>query len=330
MNNPSTVTSPLSRPGILHRGTTLPLLSLDYFIALLPLVIWSCFLNGPRTLIHLLIGALSAVFWEAVSELAIRKRITVLDGSAALEGMLFAMMLPITAPYILIPIGTLVGTLCFKVLWGGQGKCAVHPAIGAYALMYPFFRTVLTTLAAPKEIIPITQAAPQGSVTVGVLDALADGAVPSAETLSDLLAGRLPGNMGQLSLVLLLIAMIYLFARHHLSPMMPLLSGVTVLALSLVLHAVPLASDAIALRYAVLQACAGSLIFLAVFPASHPAYAPHTARTRAIYAVGIGVLTVLIRYFGFASDGAVYAVLIMQLLVPVMHRYLRQRHYAQN
>lgn len=329
MNDLSHLSPARTEPALLHSPTTLPVISLDYLIALLPLLFWSTYLNGPRTLVLALLGALCSTVWEAIAEGLLRKRITVWDGSAAIEGMLFALMLPVTAPYYLIPIGTLFGTLCFKVLWGGLGKIPIHPAIGAYALLYPFFRPILSTLAAPTESVSVLAPAPIGSVTETISDLLAKGTVPPASAVIDSLVGTVSGNMGQLSLLLLLLSAAYLCIRGHLRLSQLIGTLVAVFTLSALLPAASLASDAMVIRYALLQTISGSLCFLAVLPASYPACAPRTARVGILFGLGIGLLTALIRRLGLAADGAVYAVLLMQLLLPFLNRALRPRRYGQ-
>lgn len=321
-NDPSASRAALRLP-------TLPLLSLDYLLACIPLIVWSCYLNGARTLLLVLLGMLCAMIWETISEAALRRRITAWDCSAALDGVLFALMLPVTAPLWVIPIGTLGAVLLFKVLWGGQGKCSVHPAIGAYALLYPFFRTVLTSYAAPGEHIPVLEVSPVGSLSGDLLDSLANGTFPNSGMLRDMLIGNLPGSMGQLSLILLLGGAIYLIGRGHLrlGQLMMTLLGAFITVLLLPAALVP--SDAMAVTYSVLQLGCGSLLFLSIFPASHPAYAPRTMRASLIFGIGVGVITGLVRYFELLNDGAVYAVLLMQLLTPLLNRLFRLRHYGQ-
>lgn len=314
---------------LLRSPRSLPILSLDYLIALLPLIVWSVRFNGARALCLALVGMVFSVVWETLLEGLLRRRITVWDGSAALEGLIFALLLPANASYLFVIIGTLFANVCFKTLLGGQGKCPIHPAIGAYALLAPFVSRSFT-YGAFGEHFPVFHASPAGSVAQTTLASLSDGAVPSASVVSDMIGGFLPGNMGQLSLLLLLGSAVYLFVRGRLSFLQTACAMGSAFLLSLLLPASPLASDAIAIRYAFLQVGCGSLLFLTVIPASYPAFAPYTKITRIIFGLGIGVITVLIRYFGLAPDGAVYAVLLMQASLPLLKRFVRPRHYAQN
>ncbi len=311
-----------------QKWASLSYLSLDYAIALLPLIAWSTFLNGTRTLLLVLCGALCGAIWEVILEGALRRRITAWDGSGALEGAILALMLPVTADLWILPAGTLAGQLLFKSLWGGQGKCPIHPAIGAYALLFPFFRTVLTSYAAPFERFGLLAQA-NGSLDRNLLQSLASGAAPTSETVIDMLLGKGSGNMGQLPVLLLLGAFLFLFLRGHARPMQLVFTLLPAFVLFLLLPATPPASDAMALRAAALQLGCGSLLYLAVIPASHPAYAPHTTRAQVLFGIGAGCITALLRYSGLAIDGAVYGVLIMQCLTPLLNRLLRGRYYAE-
>ena len=314
---------------LLQRNMTLSVLSADYLIAAFPLLLFSCWQNGARTLLLVAASALCAMLWEAIFEGLLRRRITIWDGSAACDGVLFALLLPSTLPLRLIPLSTLAMTLLFKVLWGGQGKCPVHPAIGAYALLYPFFRVVLTSYAAPMERLTVFSAQPIGSVSQTMLEQLASGTFPTEQTVRKMLIGDLPGCMGELSLILLVGAFLYLWMRGHIPPLLLPSSLLSALVTFILLPGQIIVSDAMAINYVALQLGCGSLVYLSVFLSSHPTCAPHTVRGQMIFGIGVGVITGLLRCFGCFADGAVYAVLIMQLTVPLLDRLFRPRHYAQ-
>ncbi len=312
-----------------RKWASLPFLSLDYAIALLPIIAWSIYLNGTRTILLALLGILCGAIWDVILEAIFRRRITAWDGSGAMEGLIFALMLPVTAPLPIIPIGTLAGALLFKALWGGQGKCPIHPAVGAYALLFPFFRTVLTTYAAPFERFGMLTTV-EGSLGKDLLASLAAGGAPSSEVVADMLVGKISGGMGHISIILLIGSLAFLALRGHARPLQPIFTAVSAFAIFILLPATVPASDAMALRYAVLQLGCGSLLYLSIIPATHPAYAPKTFRGGMIFAIGVGVITGLLRYAGLAVDGAVYGVLVMQCLTPFLDRAMRGRWYAKN
>ena len=174
----------------LRTPNSLSILSLDYFIALLPVIVWSTLANGPRVICLCIVGAFFSVIFESVIELLLRKRITAWDGSAAIEGLVFTLLLPPTVSYLFVIVGTLFSAIVFKALFGGQGKLPIYPAVGAYALLYPFIAKSVT-YAAHGEILPILQNSPIGSVRSTMLDSLANGGVPSTEVISDFVAGNL-------------------------------------------------------------------------------------------------------------------------------------------
>lgn len=313
-----------------HSGAALPLISLDYLIALSPILIANLLRNGPRTLVMVLLSALVAAATEALCEALLRRRITVWDGSAAIDGVILALLLPATAPLWTVLLLALCMTVVFKVLWGGQGKCPVHPALGAYALLFPFLRFLLQSYPAADRILPPFAASVPGDGSETVLDQLMRGVYPADRMTNALLRGELLDVMGGLFPLLLLLSLVYLVARRRVQAVQPLFTVMPLFILALVLPRTSMPSDTMAVSYAALQALSGSLLFLAVIPASHPAYAPRTYRGKAVFGIGVGVIVWLIRYFGILSDGAVYGVVAMQLLIPLLDRAFRARHYGQD
>ena len=289
-------------------------LMLDVVLALTPALIVGTAVLGIRALIVTLISMSAAVLAEYLYGLLLKKRNTLLDCSALVTGMLFAMTLPASVPYWIAALGSAFAIVAVKLLSGGLGQNIFNPALLARALVLLLFPAALTRYEA-LGVDAVTAATPLHHM---VMPALPE------ESLLDMFLGNCPGSIGELSSLALIVGGIYLVARKVISPRIPVAYLGTVAVLTLVFHKT---DDAIS--WMLYSLFSGGVMLGAIFMATDYVTSPVTKNGQILFGIGCGALTVLFRYFGLFPEGVTYAILLMNLCVWVIDRYTAPRRYGQ-
>ncbi len=277
---------------------------LDVVIALLPALIVGCFILGARAALVAAVSVVTAVAFEWLWCLILRKRNTVLDGSALVTGLLLAMTLPVSVPLWQVIVGTFFAIIIVKNLFGGLGQNIFNPALAARALLMLIYPIGITKY---PSIDGVSSATPLHHM---VMPALPE------ESLIDMFLGNCPGSIGEISALALIIGGAYLVVRRVISPRIPLAYIGTLALLSLVFYKT---DDALLwMTYSLLS---GGLMLGAIFMATDYVTSPVTATGQIIYGIGCGALTLLFRYLGLYPEGVTYAILIMNACVWVIDRY---------
>ena len=268
---------------------------------------------GIRALWVTLISVAAAVAAECLYSLILRKRQTVVDSSALVTGMLFAMTLPSTVPYWIAALGSVIAIVVAKLMSGGLGQNIFNPALFARALMLLVFPVALTRYPA------------LGADAVSAATPLHHMVMPALpeESILDMFLGRCPGSIGELSALALLLGGVYLVSRKVIFARTPVAYLATVAVLTLIFHKT---DDA--LSWMLYSLFSGGLMLGAIFMATDYVSSPATRMGHILYGVGCGVLTVLLRYFGLFPEGVTYAILIMNLFVWTLDRYTAPRRYG--
>ena len=298
-------------PGI-HYGETVRTRSVDLLLASLPLLGWSWWRSGARTLTVALLCVFFSVLWEAGYEWLLRRRFTVNDLSAAGEGVLLALLLPVTVPLWMLPLGTGFGILLCKCLPGGIGRQIVSPSLGGAALLMLLFPEQMVTFAAPDTFPPAFSLAPAGEIHGSLLTRMWTEALPRGVSGTDLLVGDLPGVIGALAPVLLVLVFLWLLLRRLAHTEQTLFFLLPVVLVSLLLPPDGLASDAMLIRYALFQLCSGPMLLIAILHYADPTCAPSSTRGRALLALLAGIVTVLLRRYSVFEEGAVFGAALAQ------------------
>ena len=288
-------------------------LMLDVVIALLPALGVGAAVLGLRALLVALISVAAAITAEFLYSWVTKKRNTVVDCSAMVTGLLFAMTLPVSVPYWIAAAGSAFAILAVKLLWGGLGQNIFNPALLARALVLLVFPVQLTRYPA------------LGTDAVSGATALHHMVMPSLpeESIMDMFLGNCAGSIGEISALALLLGGIYLVLRKVISARIPVAYLGTVAVLTLVFHK----TDA-PLSWMCYSLFSGGLMLGAIFMATDYVTSPVTKKGQIIYGVGCGILTVLLRYFGIFPEGVTYAILLMNLCVWVIDRYTAPRVYG--
>ena len=286
-------------------------LMLDVVIALLPALAVGAWVLGIRALLVALISVAAAVATELCYGWVLKKRNTVIDCSAMVTGLLFAMTLPVSVPYWIAAAGSAFAILAAKLMFGGLGQNIFNPALLSRALMMLLFPAALTNYSGVDVVSSATP-----------LHHMVMPALPE-QSILDMFLGNCPGSIGELSALALIAGGIYLLCRNVISRRIPLGYIGSVAILTLIFHKT---DDAVS--WMLYQLFSGGLMLGAIFMATDFVTSPVTKPGQWIFGIGCGVLTVIFRYYGLFPEGVTYAILLMNLFVWVIDRYTPPRIYG--
>ena len=284
---------------------------LDVVISLVPALLVGAWVLGARALLVTLISMAAAILTEWLYSVLTKTRNTVIDGSAAVTGMLLAMTLPATVPYWQAAVGAVFAILFVKLLFGGLGQNIFNPALAARAFLLLIYPVGLTRYAG---LDGVTAATPLHHM---VMPALPE------ETLLDMFLGNCPGSIGEISALALLLGGAYLIYRKVISLRIPVAYIGTVAVVTLVFSKT---GDPIS--WMLYSLFSGGLMLGAIFMATDYATSPATPVGQVIYGIGCGILTVLFRYYGLFPEGVTYAILLMNAFVWFIDRHTAVRRFG--
>lgn len=294
-----------SNPHIRDNVTTAEIMR-DVFIALIPTTLYGIIQWGFNAALVCILTVAAAVISELVYEKCMKLPITIKDWSAAVTGLILALNCPPNIPAWIPCLGAVFAIIIVKQLYGGLGKNFMNPALAARCFLLISFAGKMTSFTG-----------------VGA-DALS-GATPLAfmKTNPDAIAkidlgaaflGRIPGTIGEVSKLCVLIGAAYLIIRKVISPKIPLIYIGTVAVFTLLFG-----GHGFDLYYLACELCAGGLIFGAFFMATDYVTSPITTLGQIIFAIMLGILTGLFRLFGGSAEGVSYAIIICNILVPMIN-----------
>ncbi len=307
-----------SSPHIRDKDTT-PKIMYRVIISLMPAVATSFYFFRWRAILLILISTASAMITEVLCLMARRRTLkTVLDGSAAITGLLLALTLPPSLPPAMAAIGASVAISLGKQVYGGLGHNIFNPALVGRAFLQAAFPVAMTTWIPPVtlKVDVATYATPLGNLKFQ--NAIALGTLTP---LKDLFWGNVGGCIGETSAAALLIGAIYLILKKTIDWRIP--AGI-ILSLSAFTTVFWLINPD---RYAppLFHLFAGGLIIGAFFMATDMVTSPITRAGIWLYACGIGLIIGVIRLFGGLPEGVMYSILLMNTFVPLFNHYLRPR-----
>lgn len=287
-----------------HASTRL--IMLDVIIALVPAIIASCVHFGWYPLLILAVCVAVCVASEFISRLIMKRDNTVGDLSAVVTGVLLALNLPANINPLIAAFGALAAIVVVKQMFGGLGMNFVNPALAGRIILLVSFPTAMTTWVASnfQAVDAVTSATPLAA---------------EANTYSylELLLGSHGGSMGETCAIALILGGVYLVVRRVISAAIPLVIMGSAALTSLILGRDPL-----------FELLSGGLLLGAVFMATDYVTSPITFRGKVIYGVGIGVLTVLIRQFANIPEGMSFAILLFNILTPLIENITAKKPFG--
>lgn len=293
---------------------------LDVTIALIPACIGAVYYFGWLALLQIAAAALSAVLAEWLWQKATRAKVSAGDFSAVVTGILLALNLPVTAPIWVFILGSVFSIIVAKQLFGGVGQNFINPALAGRAFLQITFPAMLSSFIAPGWVAVTGKSLASGVDAVAAATPLATG---TATSYLDLFTGNIPGSMGEISAMLILLGGLYLLVRGVIRWHIPVIYLATTALLTWVFGGATLfAGDPLR------QVLSGGLMLGAVFMATDYASSPATVKGQVIFALGCGLLTAVIRMWGGYPEGVCYSILIMNALSPLIERFTLRRVYG--
>ncbi len=297
-----------SNPHIRSRVTTSNIM-LAVVIALLPAAGFGIYNFGLDALILILITVATTVLTEYLYELAMHKKVTVGDFSAVVTGLLLALNLPSSAPWWIGVIGGVFAILVVKMLFGGLGQNFMNPALGARCFLLISYTSIMCNF----DCDAYTGATPLASLKAG-----------ESVNLLNMVIGKTGGTIGETSMIAIVIGACFL-----------ILLGIIDLKISgsyLVAFAVFLilfgghGFDPVFLSA---HLAGGGLMLGAFFMATDYVTRPVTKKGQYVYGVILGILTGIFRLFGPSAEGVSYAIILGNLLVPLIEKATMPRPFGK-
>lgn len=271
---------------------------LDVIIALIPATIASVIIFGPLSLMLVGVCVSSCVICEYISRKVMKRNQTVGDLSAVVTGLLLALNLPVTINPLIAIFGCIVAIVVVKQMFGGIGMNFVNPALAARIVLLVSFPNVMMTWV-------------DAFFYKNNVDAVASATPLVAEkgvySYTQLLFGTTGGSLGETCAIALVLGGIYLVVRKVISPIIPCVYITSSALLSFAIGQDPF-----------YQVLSGGLLLGAIFMATDYVTSPITKWGKVIYAIGCGVLTILLRTYSNMPEGASFSILLMNILTPLI------------
>ena len=294
------------------------LISLDFFIASLPVIIWSVIAYGMRSLGIIVFSMLCAEIFELVLACIFKGRVKLY--TAALLGMIVTFFMPATISYWFIPLAALIAIVARRFTKG-----VLNPIAAALLPLFLFGNEMnaFTRVFHKLELGVFTYAGSIEDMAVTLpVKTLSPETTPAASSL-DVFLGNSPESLGGLSAVLLLIGCGYLIMRGVISWRIPVgfIGGAAVMWYLLMF-------DGVNYEYAVYHLCSGGIILAAVFGATEYSSSPVVPFGRLVHGAGCGVLAMIFRNLGLYTEGVLLAMLIMSALSRVIDLVTAERYFG--
>ncbi len=314
-----------------HSDRTARRLMYDVVLALAPAFLVCLYLFGISALLTMATAIISCLAFEAIIQRYLLKtEVTIGDGSALLTGMLLAFNLPAGIPLWMIAAGSLVAIGIGKLSFGGLGFNIFNPALVGRVFLLVSFPVQMTRWPTAVEnntalVDAVTGETPLGLIKEGIR--MGENMSEISATLPsgmDMFLGLTGGSLGEMSALALLLGGLYLIARKVISWHIP----VTVLAAIGIMTGIFWWIDPELYASPLIHLLSGGAILGAFYMATDLVTSPVTRKGMVVFALGIGVITVVIRLWGSYPEGISFAILIMNAFVPLINKYFKPRRFG--
>ena len=287
-----------SSPHVRSNETTQSIM-VDVAIAMLPATAFGVFQFGLHALLVLIVTIAACVLSEYVFEKITKRPCTISDFSAVVTGMILALNMPPEIALWIPALGGVFAIIVVKQLYGGLGQNFMNPALAARCFLLISFT---------GQMSAFTLDGWTGATPLAVLKA------GESVDVAAMFIGKIPGTIGEVSVIALLIGAAYLVVKKVISLRIP----VTYILTTAVFVFIFGQQD---LNYVLAHLCGGGLIFGAFFMATDYVTSPSTPKGQIVFGILLGILTGLFRIFGGSAEGVSYAIIISNLLVPLIERF---------
>lgn len=312
----------------IHSEEDIPWIMRRVIYALIPGALVGLYFFGLPAAKVIAISVVSCMVIEAITQEFMGRAVTISDGSAALTGLLLAMNLPAGSPWWLVVLGSLIAIVLGKQVYGGLGNNPFNPALVARVFLLISFPVQMTTWPKPRAFLlntadTVTGATPLGALKTAIFE---HGSIDIVGKLNlmDPFFGNIGGSLGEISALALIIGGVYLIARRIITWHIPVFFIGTVALMTGIfwvinpnLYANP-----------AFHMLSGGLMLGAIFMATDMVTSPITNKGKIIFAIGCGVITVVIRLWGGYPEGVSFAILIMNAFVPLINKMARPEKFG--
>ncbi len=289
-------------PHVREQSTTRAIMR-DVVIALLPILAFGVYHFGLDALLVIIISVATCVISELLFNLIAKKPITVFDFSAVVTGLILAINLPSTVAWWIPVIGGAFAIIAVKMLFGGIGQNFMNPALAARCFLLISFTSRMNDFS----IDGVSGATPLAMIKAG-----------ENPDLLTLFLGFHGGCIGEVSALAILIGGLYLIVKKVISIRIPLTYILSTLVFVALINVV--SGNDITITYLAGQLLSGGLLVGAFFMATDYATSPITAKGQIVYGIILGLMTALFRVLGSSAEGVSYAIIIGNLLVPIIEK----------
>ena len=297
-----------SSPHVRSKDTTERIM-LYVIIALLPTTLFGIYNFGYRALILILVTIASCVASEWIFNKIVHKKQTINDLSAVVTGLLLALNLPATLPWWEAVLGGVFAIVVVKCMFGGLGQNFMNPALGARCFLLIAFAANMTNFT----IDSYTGATPLAAMRNG-----------DPVNTMDMLIGRTAGTIGETSAIAILIGAIFLILMGVIDLRIPASYIITFIVFMLLFS-----GHGADWTYITAQLCGGGLMLGAFFMATDYVTSPITPMGQIIFGICCGILTGLFRCFGANAEGVSFAIILSNILVPLIEKHTVPMAFGQ-
>lgn len=282
----------------------------DVVIALIPAMLVAVYFFGMRALTVTLVAVAAAMASEAVCQKIMKEPIDVLDGSAIITGILYAFVVPVTLPYPIVILGSVVSIVLGKMVFGGLGHNIFNPALVGRIFVMISYPVAMTTWVGVDGVVgPTALAYVKNGLPIETV---------SGNVYLDIFVGRMGGSLGEVSALAILIGGIYLIIRGQIDWKLPAVILGTVVLISLATGQNP-----------VEHLLTGGLFLGAFFMATDMVTSPYTTSGKIIFGIGIAAITMLIRLKGSYPEGVAFSILVMNGVTSIINKYTKPKKFGE-
>jgi electron transport complex protein RnfD len=289
-----------------YSEVTTPRIMCMVIVSLLPAAAYGVYTFGIPALVTIIVSVASCVVFEYLFRKITKQDIRVKDFSAAVSGLLLALVLPPSIPFWQVILGGFFAMVVAKEFFGGLGANVFNPALSGRAFMFVSFPLAMGTWTEPHDTVT-------GATILG--DLVSKNADISADTYLQYFLGNRAGCIGETSVLLILAGFVFLLIMKLIDWRAPVAMLVVTAALSGIAGVDP-----------VMALMSGGVLFGAVFMTTDYATSPLTQPGRLIFGAGCGLITFLIRQFGGYPEGVMFSILIMNIIVPFLNNIIPKKY----
>lgn len=275
---------------------------LDVIIAMIPITIWGILQFGLHAAIVVLVSILAAIISETIFNIIVKKPNTINDLSCVVTGLILGLNMPPQVPLFVPIVGSVFAIVIVKMIFGGLGQNFMNPALAGRAFCFISFAGFMSDFSSRLSVDAYSSATP--------LIFLKNG---QEVNLLDLFIGKIPGAIGEISALCLLLGAAYLIVKKVIDIKIPLLYIV-----SFVVFLMIFSGKTTNMNYILGEVLSGGLVFGAFFMATDYVTSPITPLGKVIYGILLGILTGIFRLYGKTGESVSYVILICNLLVPLI------------